>query len=58
MDFPAKKLIVPLAALVGCIILIAQLVSSFGERPENGDDQRTDGHQQMLSQLASIANNA
>ena len=58
MDFPAKKLIVPLAVLVGCIILLAQVVSRFGERLENGDDQRTDGHQQMLSQLASIANNA
>ena len=58
MDFPAKKLIVPLAVLIGCIILIAQLVSRFGEQLENGDDQRMDGHQQMLSQLASIANNA
>ena len=55
---PAKKLIVPLAVLIGCIILIAQLVSRFGEQLENGDDQRMDGHQQMLSRLASIANNA
>ena len=44
----------PLTVLVGCITLIAQLVSRFGERLENGDDQRMDGHQQMLSQLATF----